>query len=109
MSKDAIESKRHHPGETTRGDTPLRAFLFSLAFAPPWPVSLGLMLLLLLLLVPVLTGAAVEDALMSFEVVVDISFTNDKTRYNTVNLQVDRRTKRSQSASFEIQRSLSDL
>ena len=108
MSKDAIESKRHHPGETTRGDTPLRAFLFSLAFAPPWPVSLG-SILLLLLLFPVLTGAAVGDVLMSFEVVVDISFTKNKARYNTVNLQVERRTKCGQSARFEIQRSLSDV
>lgn len=86
MSKDAIESKRHHPGETTRDDTPLRAFLFSLAVASPL-VSLGL-LSLLLLLGPVLTGADVTDVLLTFEVVVDIWFTKDETIYNIFNLQL---------------------
>ena len=84
MSKDAIESDRHNPGETTRDVTALRA----LAVAPPL-VSFGSLssLLLLLLLGPLLTGTDVTDELLTSEVVVDIWITKDKTMYNICNLQ----------------------
>ena len=75
-----MENNRHHPGETTRQDASLRAFLFFLAVASPL-VSPGFVSSFSLSVFGLaLSGAVVKAAFLTSEVVVNSWLTKNRTK-----------------------------